>query len=316
MCLTSKGVFTGSEVTSRASKSPFKYCSSADTSILTKDSDIVSRIASNKLNELSEGDIGLMSCEAWVNDLHSLAKLKFISELKDQCTFVILVRAPISWINSAYWQWGAWMSALQHDWIMRASKRARWVVKLRQIRELFPFARLKVIPMVSGEDSVRAFFMELGLESALSKGLKIIRNNVSLPLDIIHLYHRFPELRPGPHTSRVDFYVAEAISKKTRELLPGSPWGLTHEELVRIHNVLKPENEALATEFLDTENSQRIERDSKWSSVSDYIHRPHVSSDYLRKTPAFGSTTAEAMIKDIVVALRDKYDSLYCWKNP
>lgn len=304
MCIRKDSVLCGSQIIAAAKKSPYGYISSINAEHLRPNAVKLNSLLSDALDALPSSDTAILSCEGWCQDYHSLATLPVFRELGEQCTFVSLVRAPVSWINSAFWQWGAWSGLGQEEWINRAGARgANWLSAIQKCQAIFPEASHKVIPLTRGTDILRTFFLSIGMEDKCFKRLNTISNNISLPLEIIHLYLRYPELRPSPHVSQIDFKISKVLSDSSLSILHRKPWAARYADVVSLTRRLSQPTTELINGYFDDRTRDLVQQDDEWSCTEAYKDREYVSIESLRKTPLFGSRVAEALLRDFAVAI-------------
>lgn len=304
LCLGKDSILSGEHITKRARASAFDYASSVNASVLSKNSEKLNHLLEAVLEEYPSEDLLILSCEGWCQEPAQLNCLPVLQSLAEECVFISLVRAPVSWINSAFWQWGAWSNVSQETWINKAGLRgANWFQSLMEIADVFPHAQHKVIPLTRGTDVIEAFFAAIGMQHKFFKKLRKISNNTSLPLEILHLYLRFPELRPDPHSSAIDFKIGRLLSDKTLTLLNRKPWAITHAQVSILIDLLSQSVDNLADRFLNKESTNLLKADEEWLSAKAYLKRDYVSVERLRSAPVFGSKAAEALLRDVVIGV-------------
>ncbi len=305
LCIGKDSIIVGEQITNRSRNNSFGYLSSANASVIAQNAASLNDQLLRIIDSLPANDVIILSCEGWCGDPRSLKTLDVLSSTKHECIFISFVRAPVSWINSAFWQWGAWSDLSQADWITKAgSKGANWFQALELASREFPLAQHKVIPLTRGADVITAFFREIGMESNYISELNMSSSNVSLPLEILHLYLRFPDLRPTPHASAIDFRIARLISSQTLMLLQRKPWAITKAQVSNLIDLSSPSISNLSEHYLSTEAQAAIGDDDEWTSPDAYADRDYVSIDSLKKVPALGSYAAENLLKDMIMGIK------------
>jgi len=66
--------------------------------------------------ETTTDDIVVLSCEGWISEAASECAAVF-SEMEVPTELFMVVRPPIDLLNSAWWQWGAWVGIGIDEWI-------------------------------------------------------------------------------------------------------------------------------------------------------------------------------------------------------
>lgn len=304
LCLTSNDVLAGEQIKNRTARGVYGYTSSVNISGIHDNFQALNDLLSQRVSELPSGDIAILSCEGWCQELDKLSQIQIIKELGEECAFIFFVRAPVSWINSAFWQWGAWSDLSQEAWINNAGARgANWVNYLNKCNEHFPDAQQLVIPLTRESNVLQIFFERIGMSETSFSRLPKIRNNISLPLEILHLYLRFPELRPSPHASEIDFKMASAISDLSLGHLNRQPWAIRSSDVISLMTNLSESVRDLLNVYLDDESRALVDHEPEWIDPSAYSRREYVSVEQLKQVPVFGSLPAESLLKDFAVAL-------------
>ena len=175
----------------------------------------------------------IFSCEDWTNTFVSNDSDVLIDLLtagnSKRLKVVMFVRPPVQWINSAWWQWGAWVKDLDFkSWLASAINNCSWSKYLRTIQNLKHVADLSVFP-VRG-NIIPQFYNSMNCEISFSDNPT---TNQSLPAEIINLFKHSPELRPGPHDSAIDFVALRAISGSSHSYQK-SPWILEESHIKEI----------------------------------------------------------------------------------
>lgn len=110
---------------------------------------------------------------------------------------VAFLRAPVDWLNSAYWQWGAWSTHSMDTWLERSGTPYDFVDRLEAWARI-PNVRLRVFP--ARPDVTRHFASAYGIELS---GDTV--RNVSSPPSLIGFLLRNRQFRPTGHDARSEF---------------------------------------------------------------------------------------------------------------
>lgn len=77
--------------------------------------DILKRL--DKLEKsVEKDDVVILSNEGWANGLSQSFK-DALNRFSIPVEILFIVRAPVDWMNSSWWQWGAWSGLSLEDWI-------------------------------------------------------------------------------------------------------------------------------------------------------------------------------------------------------
>lgn len=254
-----QGVWRGSDLSSRARHHAFGYIPSVTCAHLT-------RLSASELSDMGQSlrDVGqrdgklVLSNEGWMFERAFFEKTQLFQYLNLECELVVYVRPPVDWMNTAWWQWGAWTGESLGDWVEKMLSTVRWYEAIAPWRDMPGVNKLNV--RLLPEDVVGDFCALLDLP-ALQTNL----NNTSLPGSLLRLYQRHPELRPGPHRSEIDFVLARHL----QELGGNTPWVLGPDLVEKIIEATKESNRKLL-ELLDVDSRTQMEGDSRWWNPAAY----------------------------------------------
>jgi len=300
-----KRIFYGDAIHGATDSSVFGYCAS-DHLLKLKNH---LRAIRNKIAKLSEllGDnsVLLLSCEAWHNHPQLIREMIPVELLAGNVEILCIVRAPVSWINSAYWQWGAWTSLTQSQWIRQVGlKRVDWNKHLNSIKAILPEVPLRVFPITSSADVIRLIFTALNFDASTLNDTLILRSNTSLPLEILHLFVRYPELRDGPHSSGIDFLISKIISPKTSGILNTQPFSLSKDEISDLIESTAYSCHQLAENHLTASARDAIQADAQWTCADYYSKFNYVSREQLENRSLCDSVALECILADALVFIR------------
>jgi hypothetical protein len=236
----------------------------------------------------------IFSCEDWTNTFVSNDSDILIDLLtagnSRRLKVVMFVRPPVQWINSAWWQWGAWVKNLDFKlWLANAIDNCKWSKYLRKIQKLKNVSDLLVFPLRG--DIIPQFFHSINCEVSYSENST---KNQSLPAEIINLFKHSPELRPGPHDSAIDFVALRAILGSSHSYQK-SPWILekshieeildkTYDSNIDILNLMSEEDKCFVLKSPTWWLLEPYEKNISFSSIGastqhDYIN---LSADFLK----------------------------------
>ena len=241
------------DVTLIAEKSPFQYAASVLLSSLQEDfvsqRKLESRIAS------LQADILILSCEGWVNEAEK-AKKAFACLKGYEIEVLVYIRSPVYWLNSAWWQWGAWSKVEFSNWLNIAIESTYWVDFIESWRRVDCVDRVHV--RLFPADIVLDFLEAYNIRSASTSSGK---SNTSLPSSVLRFYQNYPELRPAPHDPRIDFSLSRRLS------ISGSrpDWIINRGQVVKILNTTEPYNTRLLDDMREDQVQLLLEAPEWWS---------------------------------------------------
>lgn len=204
-CMNLDGtVFYGDLIEEKASNSPFNYASSPNLKQIN-DKELFIKNFQESMNEINSNVV--FSCEGWNSELKLFKELIFKSLSGFQIEVVFFVRPPVAWLNSAWWQWGAWSDVSFEKWIDKNISATLWS---KHIIEWFESEHVdKAHVKLLNKNVIESFseIFNLKLEKSLLK-----RTNISLPGTVLRFFQNNRDLRPGPHDSSIDFVLSKYIN--------------------------------------------------------------------------------------------------------
>jgi hypothetical protein len=262
---SSGNLLLGSPLIKKASESNFGYitsCSGTDISAFDKTTkkNLLRGIASLKIDY----DTLILSNEGWGSNPSHFLNDVFLSNKAFKITILAFVRPQIEWLNSAWWQWGAWTETPFRRWIKSNIPKAMWFKLLSEWKNK-KWVRNVEIKLLSS-DIVEDFNTFLGLPHKSNLSPKKI--NVSLPEVILRLYQRNRNLRPGPHASEIDFILSKHITLDGNQ----TPWVIPHSLAKFLLEHYYRDNENLLT-LLSSEQKREMQSNNLWWSVDCYLTR-------------------------------------------
>ena len=253
-------IATGEKVREQALSSVFQYASSTNLPDLQSSYSLAETLKS--LDEIS-ADTLILSCESWINDPEIAEELlTWLSHC--EVDIVAYVRPPVLWLNSAWWQWGAWSSAEFEHWINVNESMSYWSSYIKRWETVSFINKISVRLLAS--DIVSDFLNLNGIREAAADGSQQGRfSNVSLPGSVLRVYQKYPELRPSPHESKIDF----SLSRHLKEIEQSADWVISNDKVQEIIENTLPYNEQLKG-YLDSSQLDYFNSDTHWWSADAY----------------------------------------------
>jgi hypothetical protein len=260
--------------------------------VLTSDADL--KKLRRKLARLA-GDSGrlVMSNEGWFNEYQLFHDSRLLTKLGLDCEVIVYIRPPVDWLNSAWWQWGAWSNVDFQQWIDQSMLFIRWHSRLLRWQGIKAVSKITI--RLQPRDIVADFCSVLGVPP-----IQPNRCNTSLPASVLRLYQHHPQLRPSAHESGNDFI----FSRHLKALEHRTPWVLTSRIIERVVAATRKSNEAIL-QCLDDESRTVMENDPRWWDPAAYINKPTQSPLPQTADPiALEELAAEAL--KVIVRLDDE----------
>ncbi|AKF25724.1 hypothetical protein YH65_10250 [Sulfurovum lithotrophicum] len=219
-----------------------------------------------KLSKLSNNNNSLLvlSCESWVKRADIFRENAILEKLNMRAQVICYARNPVEWINSAWWQWGAWSNQNLDSYIDRmVDKRvSKWSNELEEWRNIVGPENLKV--KILPNDIVEDFYNMIGVELTSDQDN---RANSSLPKEILRFYQQHRELRKSEHENQLDFILSRYL--KLDSTFSKAPWVLSEEQVDRILKKTKESNIKLM-EFIDPDSRKMNMGDERWWSKTAF----------------------------------------------
>ncbi len=212
----------------------------------------MSEISNNIQAIYQENKIPILSCEGWLSRAHQFQTRKLLKQLSLNPKVVVYVRPPLEWINSAWWQWGAWLDIGFDEWLERQRKVVNWTRWIREWKALEGVASVEV--RLATSDVVESFGQLLNVN--LPKHQNV---NIGSPPALLRFLQRHRQYRKGPHDNQIERYLITKLALKNE----ATPWVLSDELQVEIIDDLKESYNELLT-FLPPREQQKMLDDARW----------------------------------------------------
>lgn len=255
-------VLSGETLLHQARLSPYGYAASVRANAVAAfDPQQMSKACASLYQLGEKHDWLVLSCEAWGPAAQHFANDGLFADPAFEIHLLAYVRPQIEWINSAWWQWGAWTHLKPRQWINRERKKALWYSLLRQWADK-PWVKSLTVRLLDG-DIVQDCMSHLGYQ--VSKQPRI---NQSLPAIVLRLFQRHPHLRPGPHASAIEFVLARHLNLKTKK----TPWIMDPVLTSELIDFFCEDNEKLA-QMLSSQQREQLLSDPRWWQADYYQQR-------------------------------------------
>jgi|GEM_PF-2462027 len=279
--ITQVGVLRGNEVRKHLQHLSNGYYPSMPA---TKVAQLSDKVFSNAVSAVSKARTPVVfSFESWLNEMANKPELRsrmmelFSGGDTRKVKLIAFVRPLPKWINSAWWQWGAWTPGVQfNDWLETAIK-VDWNLVSRRLIKAVGDDVLTVRPVLG--NVVDQFFDEIG---CVKPDDQADSANKSLPAAVLNLYHHALDLRPGPHDMKSDFIAGRILSPSRRSYTP-TPWVLGPRQIETILRRTKKSNLKLI-ELMSPSDREAVLADPSWWSVDAYQGYEKVNANIAPKT--------------------------------
>lgn len=244
----------GEECLVEAGKSSFGYTSSVSVREFFSE-EALPLLASGLKAIEKEGVTPIFSYEGWINESARFSDRKVFQRLGLAPRVVIFVRPQIPWINSSWWQWGAWSGKKFPLWLEKFKKNGLWAETANKWHEVPSVQDVTIFPV--SRNVVESFFEMLGADIPSLPTQK--KSNVTLDADTLRLFQKYRKIRAEDLGAGIDFVLE-------RNRVGGSgaaPWVLAPELVSELMEFFREDNEALLS-LVDEGVRTEMTADSQW----------------------------------------------------
>ncbi|WP_146140414.1 hypothetical protein [Zobellella endophytica] len=265
-------LFYGGELLKSAKKSAHGHISSHNYQQLSIAPHAEKERVKESFVELTKKyELVILSNEGWgPNPQHFEDDFPFFLEkchdVEVEVEAIIYLRPQIEWLNSAWWQWGAWSDLGLEQWLERNKKKACWYELIQQWSKKTWIKKLhvKLLP----DDILEDFTGILGINNPETG-----RSNQSLPGSLLRFFQKHRDLRPTQHASAIEFVLARHLDFEPQK----TPWVLNLDTVDDLLRYYSDSNEKLKEIFIDdAEQYRKLVADTRWWDL-DYYRTKTVS---------------------------------------
>lgn len=255
---------SGAELSRAAVRSPHGYVTSTNASFIAAFKPWKLRALRHDLDSmLSRSVLPIFSNEAWTRHIQLFRQHDLFDRLGLRPQVVVYVRPQVDWLNSAWWQWGAWSGLAFETWLERNIRGVDW---WKLIEPWYGFVgRSNVKVRLLPDDIVLDFFSLLNAAPP-----KSTRNNTSLPGTVLRILQRHRDLRPHAHASALEFALGDHFAPGGADK---TPWVIDPSHAEKAIRACRPGNERLLA-ALDESDREKMRLDQRWWDPAAYAHKP------------------------------------------
>lgn len=258
-------VLHGHKLIKSAKESPFGHVSSHNFQVIKQASNDDKRRIKQSLKKLGKQyDTIILSNEGWGPSPDKFnSENIFLLDRDVDVEVVIYIRPQVEWFNSAWWQWGAWSGLDLDTWVDKNLKKSLWCDTIDKWADKTWVKKVHVRLMPS--NIVEDFMGLMDLPTP-----NITRSNQSLPEYLLRFFQKNRSLRPGPHSSAIEFILARHLSLPPQK----TPWILDTKMVDMLINYHLENNNKLKKYFTnDSDQLNRFISDDRWWSAAAYLNK-------------------------------------------
>ena len=201
----------------------------------------------------------VFSCEGWGFNHRFFSDEDLFAHEDFRVRILAYIRPQIEWLNSAWWQWGAWTDLSFDKWIETQKGNLKWN-RLHQNWSQKNWVEGVDFRLMQG-DIVHDFLDYLGLDRT-ERHTESPLINQSLPAPLLRLFQRHRELRAGPHDSETDFILSRRLNLESGK----SPWVIHSDLANKLIGLFISENRKLSFSLTPAQRKSMLEDERWWTS--------------------------------------------------
>lgn len=262
------GLLRGPRLTRIALRGPYGYASSISAEELATNADYLELLRQALARIREQGATPILSCEAWTHEHGVFMEHDLLPRLGLDVKVVLFIRPQVPWINSAWWQWGAWSGHELNHWIETTAKGSpHWMYHVRQWQRVTGVKSIEVYSTT--RDVISTFFDALGATVP-----QVAKSNTSLNAEILRFFQRNREFRSHEHASEIDFILQRCLPSGPKD----TPWVIPHAKIAELIDYYRDGNKELLSLVSESER-KLIEIDPHWWDADAYRDQEVVSPE-------------------------------------
>ena len=244
-------ISTGESILRTAKTNAFDYASSASFNNSSNENLFISNFRSS-LDKLStDYDEVLFSNEGWLEESQNFLEKSPIFE-NHIVEVIFIVRPPVEWINSAWWQWGQWGQwgkGNLNGWIHAQLSKTQWIDYYNKWNSLQFVSKVHTYSLSSDILKELSRLIEFKYSSSPQ------RHNNSSDYRLLRFFKLARSLRKNEHTPNIEFSLNRHITST------GTPdWILSRDNIGKILSSTKESN----LKIRDLISNEDITTNDKW----------------------------------------------------
>uniref|UniRef100_UPI0023F13DD1 hypothetical protein n=1 Tax=Pseudoalteromonas marina TaxID=267375 RepID=UPI0023F13DD1 len=227
----------------------------------------------------------LLSSEGWSNKVDLFGQMESVFEGFDVAV-IMIVRPPVLWMNSAWWQWQQWMKVDLDSWANRANVAHRWLSSYQSFKRLSYVSEIQVLAL--NPNILKDVGGILGVEIQDSDR----KHNSASSSELLNFFKMKRSLRPDAHEPQSEFVLNKYLRKRSP-----SDWVLTAENIENILSNSRSSCQRLAKVI----KNEDITKNSLWWELDAYDDK----IDKLRRNRKLNRVVLASMLEEAYQVIID-----------
>lgn len=206
--------------------------------------------------------VPIISCEAWAEFYPLFKEYEILEDIEDiKFRVLLFVRPQVSWLNSAWWQWGAWSRLSCEDWIRKCSLRScDWHSIACGWENLHKNIEVTVYDTSRYDSSNNQQTLVDFLDVEIPDTIQVNSfANQSAPRALIEFFERNRHFRPSEHDALIEFTLKQHVLFNGKR----APFIISQATQKFICETFWEKNKNLARFFTPTDRDIFL-KDMKW----------------------------------------------------
>jgi hypothetical protein len=269
VCILPDGnLLRGAHLRRTAKSFPEGFCVSVGAeAAFAGDEAVLVRLSGQLRSMIDDGITPIASWEGWLTQPHFFAKHDVFRRLGVAAKLIAFVRPQLPWLNSAWWQWGAWSGQEFRQWVEASRPKARWATLLASWREVPGVASLET--HMARRDVVKTLFASLGVSPP-----ELARRNKGEDPVVLRLLQNAPD-HIRSRRSSLGFVLERWLPELGKN---GAPWVFTPDDAAALIEGYRADNERLLN-LVSPEAKRDMLAEPEWWDANTFANR-RVSSAY------------------------------------
>lgn len=232
----------------------------------------------------------IFSFEGWINEARRFSDWSVLEALRLDARVVVFIRPQVEWINSSWWQWGAWKADKSFEqWLTHWKARGFWAKTVTTWLRIKGVREVRVFTIT--DDVVAKFFRYLDAQPP-ERGT---RENSGLDGNVLRFLQQQKHLCSGARQSAIHFMLGRHIQKGGVSV----PWVLSNDLIAELIEFYRQDNQRLLS-LVDEKTRSEILADPRWWNPSAFSGRRAENPDSQPLQTTQVSDVAEKAIKAIL----------------